>query len=32
METHETLPGIEIGEIGKKLGYVGIDNGYMTFN
>lgn len=32
METHETLPGIEIGDIGKKFGYPGIDNGYMNFD
>lgn len=32
MNTHETLPGLEIGDIGNKLGYAGIDNGYLLFN
>ena len=27
-ETYETLPGIEIGDIGPKLGYGGKDNGF----
>jgi len=32
METHEPLPGIEVGDIGTKLGYNSIDNGYLMFN
>lgn len=32
METHEPLPGIEVGDIGAKLGYNSIDNGYLMFN
>lgn len=31
METHEPLPGIEVGDIGTKLGYNSIDNGYLKF-
>ena len=31
METHHPLPGLEIGEIGPKYGYVTKDNGYMYF-
>lgn len=30
--THETYPGIEIGDIGHKIGCDGIDNGWMMFN
>jgi len=29
LETHEPLPGIEIGDIGTKLGYNSVDNGYL---
>ena len=32
LETHECLPGIEIGEMGSKLGYNSKDNGFMRFN
>lgn len=32
METHEPLPGIEVGDIGTKLGCNGIDNGYLFFD
>ena len=32
METHEPLPGIEVGDIGTKLGYNSIDNGYLLFD
>lgn len=32
METHEPLPGVEVGDIGSKLGYNSIDNGYLLFN
>ena len=31
LETHECLPGIEIGDMGVKLGYNNIDNGYLIF-
>jgi acyl-CoA oxidase len=26
------LPGIDVGEIGEKLGYNVIDNGFLSFN
>lgn len=29
METHVPLPGIEVGDIGTKLGYNAVDNGYL---
>lgn len=32
IETHECLPGIEIGDIGVKLGYNSVDNGYLRFD
>lgn len=31
MKTHKPLEGIVIGDIGPKLGYAGMDNGYMLF-
>lgn len=31
-ETHKPLDGVIIGDIGPKMGYEGIDNGYMYFN
>ena len=31
LQTHEPLPGIEVGDIGTKLGYNSIDNGYLKF-
>lgn len=30
-ENHLPLPGIEVGEIGNKLGYQSVDNGYLRF-
>lgn len=30
-ETHEPMPGVEVGDIGTKLGYNSIDNGYLLF-
>ena len=32
LDTWETLPGIECGDIGPKFGYNTKDNGYMIFN
>ena len=32
MNTHQVLSGVEVGDIGTKLGYNGIDNGYLKFN
>ena len=31
-ETFEVLPGLEIGDIGPKFGYLDKDNGFMRFN
>ncbi|XP_005182228.2 probable peroxisomal acyl-coenzyme A oxidase 1 isoform X1 [Musca domestica] len=28
-ETHMPLPGIDIGDVGKKLGFYGVNNGYL---
>ncbi|CAI0420190.1 unnamed protein product [Linum tenue] len=32
LETHETLPGIEIHDCGQKVGLNGVDNGALRFN
>ena len=32
LDTHEALPGIEVGEVGEKLGYNSVDNGFLAFN
>ena len=32
LNTHETLPGIDVGEVGEKLGYNSVDNGFLSFN
>ena len=32
METHQPLPGIAVGDIGPKVGYNGVDNGYLSFD
>jgi len=32
IETHKPLPGIEVGDIGEKVGYNTKDNGYCIFN
>ncbi|KAL4130006.1 hypothetical protein PRIC2_006012 [Phytophthora ramorum] len=32
MEDHEPLPGIEVGDIGPKVGFNGVDNGYCAFH
>jgi acyl-CoA oxidase len=32
LDTHEILPGIQIGDLGPKMGYNSKDNGYMIFN
>ena len=29
METHKPLKGIQVGDCGRKLGYNGVDNGYL---
>jgi acyl-CoA oxidase len=32
MEDHKLLPGVETGDIGPKIGYNNMDNGYAYFN
>lgn len=32
MDTHLPLPGISVGDIGPKMGYNGVDNGYLRFD
>ncbi|KAG3110421.1 Peroxisomal acyl-coenzyme A oxidase 1 [Phytophthora idaei] len=32
MEDHQPLPGIEVGDIGPKVGFNGVDNGYCAFH
>ncbi|CAD8157441.1 unnamed protein product [Paramecium pentaurelia] len=31
LNTHKPLPGIEVGDIGPKIGYTSKDNGYLKF-
>jgi acyl-CoA oxidase len=30
-EHHKPLPGVEVGDIGPKMGYLAKDNGYLLF-
>lgn len=32
LETHKALPGVEVGDIGPKMGYHGVDNGFLRFD
>lgn len=32
LETHKALPGIDVGDVGTKLGYAAMDNGYLSFD
>ncbi|CAB9522491.1 Peroxisomal acyl-coenzyme A oxidase 1 [Seminavis robusta] len=32
METHDLLPGVETGDLGPKIGYNTMDNGFASFN
>ncbi|TYZ62249.1 hypothetical protein PybrP1_011590 [[Pythium] brassicae (nom. inval.)] len=32
LEDHQPLPGIEVGDIGPKVGFQSIDNGYAAFH
>ena len=32
LENHLPLPGIEVGDIGTKMGYNSMDNGYLSFD
>lgn len=31
-ENHLPLPGVEVGDVGEKLGYATMDNGFLSFN
>lgn len=31
LNTHKPLPGIEVGDIGPKIGYTNKDNGFLRF-
>lgn len=31
-DTHKPLPGVEVGDIGPKMGYSTKDNGYLRFS
>lgn len=30
--THKPYPGIDVGDLGPKLGYTAVDNGWLSFN
>ena len=32
LEDHKALPRVEVGDIGTKIGYATVDNGYLSFN
>ena len=32
VKNHKVFPGIEVGDIGTKLGFKSSDNGYLSFN
>ena len=32
LDDHKMLPGLEVGELGSKLGYNVMDNGYLSFD
>lgn len=32
LENHMPMPGVEVGDVGEKLGYNTMDNGYLSFN
>lgn len=32
LKDHKPLPGIEVGDVGEKLGYDMMDNCYLSFN
>ena len=31
-EDHKALPGVTVGDVGQKLGYSSVDNGFLSFN
>ena len=32
LDDHSALPGVEVGELGTKLGYNSMDNGFLSFS
>ena len=32
VNTHQVLPGVDVGDMGTKLGYNCVDNGYLMYN
>ncbi|XP_052765412.1 peroxisomal acyl-coenzyme A oxidase 1-like [Mya arenaria] len=32
LHDHKPMPGVQLGDIGNKLGFNGMDNGYLIFN
>ncbi|CEG36507.1 peroxisomal acyl-coenzyme a [Plasmopara halstedii] len=32
LETHDVMPGVTLGDIGPKIGFNNVDNGYCAFN
>ncbi|GMF27784.1 unnamed protein product [Phytophthora lilii] len=32
LETHDAMPGVTLGDIGPKIGFNNVDNGYCKFN
>jgi acyl-CoA oxidase len=32
IDTHVLLPGVTAGDVGAKLGYNSVDNGYLAFD
>jgi acyl-CoA oxidase len=32
LQTHEPLSGVDVGDIGPKMGFQGMDNGYLRFD
>ncbi|RLN60652.1 hypothetical protein BBJ28_00025736, partial [Nothophytophthora sp. Chile5] len=32
LETHDPMPGVTLGDIGPKIGFNNVDNGYCTFD
>ena len=32
LENHKPLPGVSVGDLGTKLGYNSMDNGFLSFD